>query len=75
MSSLSQDIAARISGAILAHRLTPATKLGERELGEVLGASRIVVRQALQASNMADGADCRTADLAHTLGNIVRHCK
>jgi len=47
MSSLSQDIAARISEAILAHRLTPATKLGERELGEVLGASRIVVRQAL----------------------------
>jgi DNA-binding GntR family transcriptional regulator len=47
MSSLSQDIAARISGAILAHRLTPSTKLGERELGEVLGASRIVVRQAL----------------------------
>jgi DNA-binding GntR family transcriptional regulator len=47
MSSLSQDIAARISEAILAHRLSPATKLGERELGEVLGASRIVVRQAL----------------------------
>ena len=47
MSSLSQDIAARIADAILAHRLTPATKLGERELGEILGASRIVVRQAL----------------------------
>jgi DNA-binding GntR family transcriptional regulator len=47
MSSLSQDIAARISEAILTHRLAPATKLGERELGEVLGTSRIVVRQAL----------------------------
>jgi DNA-binding GntR family transcriptional regulator len=47
VSSLSQDIATRIGGAILAHRLTPGTKLGERELGEALGASRIVIRQAL----------------------------
>jgi DNA-binding GntR family transcriptional regulator len=47
MSSLSEELAARIAEAILAHRLTPATKLGERELGEILGASRIVVRQAL----------------------------
>jgi DNA-binding GntR family transcriptional regulator len=47
MSSLSAELAARIAEAILAHRLPPATKLGERELGEILGASRIVVRQAL----------------------------
>jgi hypothetical protein len=24
---------------------------------------------------MADGPDCRAADLAHTFSNIVRHCK
>jgi DNA-binding GntR family transcriptional regulator len=47
MSSLSEELAARIADAILAHRLPPATKLGERELSEILGASRIVVRQAL----------------------------
>jgi len=47
MSSLSVELAERIGEAILAHRLTPGTKLGERELGEILGASRIVVRQAL----------------------------
>ena len=47
MSSLSVELAGRIEEAILAHRLTPGTKLGERELGEILGASRIVVRQAL----------------------------
>src|SRR5579859_7638074 len=47
MSSLSVELAERIEEAILAHRLTPGTKLGERELGEILGASRIVVRQAL----------------------------
>lgn len=47
MSSLSVELAGRIEAAILAHRLTPGTKLGERELGEILGASRIVVRQAL----------------------------
>jgi DNA-binding GntR family transcriptional regulator len=47
MASLSEALAVRIADAILAHRLPPATKLGERELGEILGASRIVVRQAL----------------------------
>jgi len=47
MSSLSVELAGRIEEAILAHRLTSGTKLGERELGEILGASRIVVRQAL----------------------------
>jgi DNA-binding GntR family transcriptional regulator len=33
--------------AILAHRLAPGTKLGERELSELLGASRGAVRAAL----------------------------
>jgi DNA-binding GntR family transcriptional regulator len=47
MSSRSQEIAARIGRSILDHRLRPGTKLGERELGEVLDASRVVVRQAL----------------------------
>jgi DNA-binding GntR family transcriptional regulator len=47
MASRSQDIATRIAQAVLAHDLLPGTKLGERELGEVLGASRIVIRQAL----------------------------
>jgi DNA-binding GntR family transcriptional regulator len=47
MASRSEEIAARIAAAILAHRLSPGAKLGERELGEALGASRIVIRQAL----------------------------
>src|SRR5919204_5174752 len=33
--------------AILDHRLAPGTKLGERELSELLGASRSAVRAAL----------------------------
>jgi DNA-binding GntR family transcriptional regulator len=47
MSSRSQEIAARIGRAILDHRLQPGAKLGEREIGAALDASRIVVRQAL----------------------------
>ena len=47
MSSRSRDIASAIVGAILSHRLLPGAKLGERELSEIFGCSRIVVRQAL----------------------------
>jgi DNA-binding GntR family transcriptional regulator len=47
MTARFRDIAERLSQAILAHRLAPGTKLGEREVGELFGVSRIVVRQAL----------------------------
>jgi DNA-binding GntR family transcriptional regulator len=47
MSGRSEQIAATICEAILAHRLVPGAKLGERELGEIFEVSRIVIRQAL----------------------------
>lgn len=47
MTSRSQQIAELITRAIMDHRLVPGCKLGERELAEVFGVSRIVVRQAL----------------------------
>ena len=47
MSNRSQHIAGVLTKAILSHRLIPGVKLGERELAEVFGVSRIVVRQAL----------------------------
>lgn len=47
MSSRSGEIASILTRAIMAQRLTPGAKLGERELAEALGVSRIVVRQAL----------------------------
>lgn len=47
MSNRSQEIAASLTKAILAHRLVPGAKLGERELAEIFEISRIVVRQSL----------------------------
>ena len=47
MTSKSGKIASILTKAILDHRLQPGEKLGERELSEILDASRIVVRQAL----------------------------
>lgn len=47
MSTRSQEIAETLTKAILAHRLVPGCKLGERELAEIFNVSRIVVRQAL----------------------------
>lgn len=47
LKSKSAEIASILTKAILNHRLTPGEKLGERELAEILGTSRIVVRQAL----------------------------
>jgi DNA-binding GntR family transcriptional regulator len=38
-----------LRGAILAHNLTPGTKLPEDEIGEIYSVSRTVVRSALQA--------------------------
>src|SRR6516225_9130036 len=37
-----------VTAAILEHRLLPGTKLGEDEIGEIYGASRTLVRTALQ---------------------------
>src|SRR6201993_1248028 len=37
-----------VMAAILEHRLLPGTKLGEDEIGEIYGASRTLVRTALQ---------------------------
>jgi DNA-binding GntR family transcriptional regulator len=47
VSGRSEQIAATICEAILAHRLVPGAKLGERELAEIFEVSRIVIRQAL----------------------------
>ncbi len=47
MSGRSQAIADILTRAIMDHRLIPGCKLGERELAEIFGVSRIVVRQAL----------------------------
>jgi DNA-binding GntR family transcriptional regulator len=47
MSSRSQAIADVLTRAIIDRRLVPGCKLGERELAEIFGVSRIVVRQAL----------------------------
>ncbi|HXF53476.1 MAG TPA: GntR family transcriptional regulator [Hyphomicrobiaceae bacterium] len=43
----SGDIVARLTAAILQHRLAPGTKLTEEALAEVFGISRTKVRQAL----------------------------
>jgi DNA-binding GntR family transcriptional regulator len=48
-SGRARDISAELHDAILEHRLGPGTKLSEEELGEIFGASRTVVRSALQA--------------------------
>lgn len=47
MSNRSQSITAILTKAVLDHRLVPGCKLGERELSEIFGTSRIVIRQAL----------------------------
>lgn len=47
MSTRSQVVIAVLTKAILDHRLVPGAKLGERELAEIFGVSRIIVRQAL----------------------------
>ena len=47
--SRSQHIHQSLVHAILEQRLLPGTKLGEDELGHIYGASRTIVREALQA--------------------------
>ncbi|MEM6464718.1 MAG: GntR family transcriptional regulator [Pseudomonadota bacterium] len=48
-SGRAHDICSSLQTAILEHRLLPGTKLSEDEVGELFGASRTVVRAALQA--------------------------
>jgi len=43
------DICLNLQAAILEHKLAPGVKLSEDEVGEIYGASRTVVRAALQA--------------------------
>ncbi|MBO6932377.1 MAG: GntR family transcriptional regulator, partial [Roseibium sp.] len=43
------EICLNLHSAILEHRLAPGLKLSEDEVGEIYGASRTVVRAALQA--------------------------
>lgn len=43
------DICLKLQAAILEHKLAPGLKLAEDEVGEIYGASRTVVRAALQA--------------------------
>lgn len=44
----STSISVALSRAIHEHKLSPGTKLGEQELGEIYGVSRTVIREALQ---------------------------
>lgn len=60
MNKASQIVSA-LTKAILAHRLVPGTKLGEREISSIFGSSRVIVRQAL--IELADGG----------LVNLQRH--
>jgi DNA-binding GntR family transcriptional regulator len=46
-ASTTAAIAARITDAMIEHRLPPGAKLGEAALGEIFGVSRTKVRQAL----------------------------
>lgn len=46
-ASTAETIAARITEAVIEHRLPPGAKLGEVALGEIFGVSRTKVRQAL----------------------------
>lgn len=46
-ASTTDAIAARITDAVIEHRLPPGAKLGEVALGEIFGVSRTKVRQAL----------------------------
>lgn len=48
-SGRARDICASLQTAIVEHKLLPGTKLSEDEVGELFGASRTVVRAALQA--------------------------
>ena len=45
--SSTETIVARITVALIEHRLPPGTKLGEVALGEIFGVSRSMIRQAL----------------------------
>lgn len=45
--SSTETIVARITAALIEHRLPPGTKLGEVALGEIFGVSRTKIRQAL----------------------------
>lgn len=47
MHSKSSKLASILTRAILDHRLAAGAKLGERELSEIFGVSRIVIKQAL----------------------------
>ena len=68
MSGRSRDIASALVAAILSQRLAPGTKLGERELAEIFGVSRIVVRQALIRV-----ADEGLVTIEHNRGAFVAH--
>lgn len=47
MTDKASAIVSAVTQAILDHNLVPGTKLGERELAEIFGSSRVIVRQAL----------------------------
>ncbi len=47
MRNKASEIVSCVTKAILDHKLLPGTKLGEREIAEIFGLSRVVVRQAL----------------------------
>nr|WP_245749103.1 GntR family transcriptional regulator [Jannaschia pohangensis] len=54
-----ESVEAALSVAIHEHRLTPGTKLGEDEIGEIFGVSRTIVRAALQSLSHSQLVDMR----------------
>ena len=69
-------IAAAIEAAVVEHRLTPGMKLSEDQLGSIFGASRTIVRAALQAlahNNIVEITRNRGAHVASPTVDDARH--
>jgi DNA-binding GntR family transcriptional regulator len=75
-SARAAKIYAALHAAILDHRLAPGTRLPEDELGAVYGASRTIVRSALQAlahERVVTIERNRGAQVAHPTAAEARH--
>lgn len=66
LKNKASKIVSIVTKAVLDRRLLPGTKLGEREIAEVFGSSRVIVRQAL--IELADGG---LINLQHHKGAYV----
>ncbi len=66
MKNKASRIVSVVTKAILGRRLLPGTKLGEREMADVFGSSRVIVRQAV-----IELADAGLVNLQHHKGAYV----